>query len=121
MPLSAATRRGGRKRRHGGDPGNVVVAVRRANHVRHGSTGRNNHPAGGFQRPGSSNLRDGQTDRLPRVLLRRDNGGEEYTVYTGGTAHVTAGVGKGSLDRAHQQGTVTAGEYTAARGPGGRR
>jgi hypothetical protein len=47
--------------------------------------------------------------------------GEEYTVYTGGTAHVTAGVGKGSLDRAHQQGTVTAGEYTAARGPGGRR
>jgi hypothetical protein len=47
--------------------------------------------------------------------------GEEYTVYTGGTAHVTAGVGEGSLDGAHQQGTVTAGEYTAARGPGGRR
>jgi hypothetical protein len=47
--------------------------------------------------------------------------GEEYTVYTGGTAQVTAGVGAGSLDGAQQQGTVTAGEYTAARGPGGRR
>lgn len=46
--------------------------------------------------------------------------GEEYTVYTGGTSDVTAGVGRGSLDGAQQQGTVTAGEYTAARGPGGR-
>ena len=46
--------------------------------------------------------------------------GEEYTVYTGGTAQVTAGLGEGTLDGAQEQGTVTAGEYTAARGPGGR-
>jgi hypothetical protein len=41
-------------------------------------------------------------------------------VYTGGTAKVTAGLGEGTLDGAQEQGTVTAGEYTAARGPGGR-
>ena len=46
--------------------------------------------------------------------------GEEYTVYTGGTAGVAAGLGDGTLDGAQEQGTVTAGEYTAARGPGGR-
>jgi hypothetical protein len=46
--------------------------------------------------------------------------GEEYTVYTGDTAQVTAGLGEGTLDVAQKQGTVTAGEYTAARGPGGR-
>ncbi|MDQ0850053.1 hypothetical protein QFZ65_001991 [Arthrobacter sp. B3I9] len=46
--------------------------------------------------------------------------GAEYTVYTGGTAQVTAGLGAGSLDGAQQQGTVTAGEYTAAKGPAGR-
>ena len=46
--------------------------------------------------------------------------GEQYTVYTGGTAQVAAGLGEGSLDGAQQQGTVTAGEYTAARGPGAR-
>jgi hypothetical protein len=45
--------------------------------------------------------------------------GEEYTVYTGGTATVSAGLGEGSLDGATEQGTVTAGEYTAAQGPGG--
>ncbi|WP_164205029.1 carbohydrate-binding domain-containing protein [[Micrococcus luteus] ATCC 49442] len=45
--------------------------------------------------------------------------GEEYTVYTGGTATVSAGLGEGSLDGADQGGTVTAGEYTAAQGPGG--
>ncbi|MBP1136009.1 hypothetical protein JOE31_002241 [Arthrobacter sp. PvP023] len=45
--------------------------------------------------------------------------GQEYTVYTGGTARVTAGLGEGTLDGAQEQGTVTAGEYTAARGPGG--
>jgi hypothetical protein len=45
--------------------------------------------------------------------------GEEYTVYTGGTATVSAGLGEGSLDGAKEQGTVTAGEYTAAQGPGG--
>jgi hypothetical protein len=44
--------------------------------------------------------------------------GEEYTVYTGGTATVSAGLGEGSLDGAKEQGTVTAGEYTAAQGPG---
>jgi hypothetical protein len=46
--------------------------------------------------------------------------GAEYTVYTGGTARVAAGVGEGTLDGAQEQGTVTAGAYTAARGPGGR-
>ena len=46
--------------------------------------------------------------------------GEDYTVYTGGTAEVAAGLGDGTLDGAQEQGTVTAGEYTAARGPGGR-
>jgi hypothetical protein len=45
--------------------------------------------------------------------------GEEYTVYTGGTATVSAGIGEGSLDGATEQGTATAGEYTAAQGPGG--
>ncbi|MHA7291074.1 carbohydrate-binding domain-containing protein [Arthrobacter sp. MDT3-24] len=45
--------------------------------------------------------------------------GEEYTVYTGGTATVSAGVGEGSLDGADQVGVVTAGEYTAAQSPGG--
>jgi hypothetical protein len=45
--------------------------------------------------------------------------GEEYTVYTGGTATVSAGLGEGSLDGADQVGTVTAGDYTAAQGPGG--
>ena len=45
--------------------------------------------------------------------------GEEYTVYTGGTATVSAGIGEGSLDGAEQVGTVTAGEYTAEQGPGG--
>ncbi len=45
--------------------------------------------------------------------------GEAYTVYTGGTATVSAGVGEGSLDGATEQGTVTAGEYTAEQGRGG--
>jgi hypothetical protein len=46
--------------------------------------------------------------------------GEEYTVYTGGTAQVAADVGEGTLDGAQEQGSATAGQYTAARGPGGR-
>lgn len=45
--------------------------------------------------------------------------GAEYTVYTGGTATVAAGLGTGSLDGATKVGTVTAGEYTAEQGPGG--
>jgi hypothetical protein len=45
--------------------------------------------------------------------------GEEYTVYTGGTADVEAGFGTGTLDGATEIGTVTAGEYTASHGPGG--
>lgn len=46
--------------------------------------------------------------------------GAEYTVYTGGTATVSAGLGEGSLEGATSVGTVTAGEYTAAQGgPGG--
>ncbi|MCU1567003.1 MAG: exopolysaccharide biosynthesis protein [Pseudarthrobacter sp.] len=40
------------------------------------------------------------------------------TVYTGGTATVSAGLGEGSLDGATDQGTVTAGEYTAEQCPG---
>ncbi len=46
--------------------------------------------------------------------------GETYTIYTGGTAQVASGLGEGTLDGGQQQGSVTAGEYTAARGPGGR-
>ena len=46
--------------------------------------------------------------------------GEKYTVYAGGAASIPAGLGDGTLDGAQDQGTVTAGEYTAARGPGGR-
>jgi hypothetical protein len=45
--------------------------------------------------------------------------GEAYTIYTGGTATVSAGLGEGSLDGAKEQGTATAGEYTATQGPGG--
>ncbi|WP_045732209.1 carbohydrate-binding domain-containing protein [Pseudarthrobacter chlorophenolicus] len=45
--------------------------------------------------------------------------GAKYTVYTGGTATVSAGLGGGSLDGATQVDTVTAGEYTAEQGPGG--
>ncbi|SDT57326.1 protein of unknown function [Pseudarthrobacter equi] len=45
--------------------------------------------------------------------------GTEYTVYTGGTATVSAGLGEGSLDGATKVDTVTAGEYTAEQGPGG--
>lgn len=46
--------------------------------------------------------------------------GKEYTVYTGGTARVESGLGEGTLDGAEKLGTVTAGEYTQAHGPGGR-
>lgn len=46
--------------------------------------------------------------------------GKEYTVYTGGTAKAESGLGEGSLDGAEKLGTVTAGEYTQAHGPGGR-
>jgi hypothetical protein len=45
--------------------------------------------------------------------------GQQYTVYTGGTATTAAGIGAGSLDGAKQVGTVTAGQYTASQGPGG--
>jgi hypothetical protein len=41
-------------------------------------------------------------------------------VYTGGTAKVQSGLGEGALDGATELGTVTAGEYTQGRGPGGR-
>ncbi|RAM35696.1 carbohydrate-binding domain-containing protein [Arthrobacter globiformis] len=46
--------------------------------------------------------------------------GKQYTVYTGGTAKVQSGLGDGALDGATELGTVTAGEYTQGRGPGGR-
>ncbi len=45
--------------------------------------------------------------------------GETYTVYTGGNADAKAGVTTGSTDGAEEQGTVTAGQYTQAQGPGG--
>lgn len=44
--------------------------------------------------------------------------GEIYTVHTGGTADVSAGLGSGSLTGSTEALTVTAGEYTAGRGPG---
>lgn len=46
--------------------------------------------------------------------------GEQYTGYTGGTADVKAGLGTGSITGATRLAAVTAGEYTAARGPGRR-
>ncbi|MCD4852513.1 carbohydrate-binding domain-containing protein [Arthrobacter sp. AK01] len=45
--------------------------------------------------------------------------GETYTVYTGGSADAKAGLTTGSIDGAEDQGTVTAGQYTQAQGPGG--
>ncbi|WP_159705797.1 carbohydrate-binding domain-containing protein [Arthrobacter sp. 18067] len=45
--------------------------------------------------------------------------GEIYTVYTGGSADAKAGVTTGSIEGAEEQGTVTAGQYTQAQGPGG--
>lgn len=43
--------------------------------------------------------------------------GAKYTIYTGGTGG-SAGLGNGSITGATQLTAVTAGEYTAARGPG---
>jgi hypothetical protein len=37
-----------------------------------------------------------------------------------GVAAATDGVGEGTLEGVQEQGTVTAGAYSAARGPGGR-
>ncbi|MDR6686597.1 hypothetical protein J2Y41_002158 [Arthrobacter sp. 1088] len=45
--------------------------------------------------------------------------GQTYTVYTGGKADAKAGLTTGSIDGADKQGTVTAGQYTQAQGPGG--
>ncbi|WP_405473027.1 carbohydrate-binding domain-containing protein [Paenarthrobacter ilicis] len=45
--------------------------------------------------------------------------GETYTVYTGGSAEAKAGLTTGSIDGAQERGTVTAGQYTQAQGPGG--
>ncbi len=45
--------------------------------------------------------------------------GQQYTAYSGGSADVSAGLGTGTLDGATQVATVTAGTYTAGRGPGG--
>ncbi|MBT2586596.1 carbohydrate-binding domain-containing protein [Arthrobacter sp. ISL-95] len=45
--------------------------------------------------------------------------GGTYTVYTGGNADADSGVTTGSISGAEEQGTVTAGEYTQAQGPGG--
>ncbi|MFJ4171393.1 carbohydrate-binding domain-containing protein [Paenarthrobacter sp. NPDC089714] len=47
--------------------------------------------------------------------------GQTYTVYTGGSADAKAGLTTGSIDGAESMGTVTAGQYTQAQGPGGRR
>ncbi|MCT9871904.1 carbohydrate-binding domain-containing protein [Paenarthrobacter aurescens] len=46
--------------------------------------------------------------------------GEMYTVYTGGSADAKAGLTTGSIDGAEDQGTVTAGQYSQAQGPGRR-
>jgi hypothetical protein len=46
--------------------------------------------------------------------------GETYTAYTGGTSNASVGLGSGSLDGATKALTAVAGQYTAARGPGGR-
>ncbi|KUM35318.1 carbohydrate-binding domain-containing protein [Arthrobacter sp. EpRS71] len=46
--------------------------------------------------------------------------GATYTVYTGGSADAESGVTTGSMSGAEEQGTVTAGQYTQAQGPGRR-
>lgn len=46
--------------------------------------------------------------------------GEEYTVLSGGTADVTAGLGTGSTTGATEVTTAVAGEYTSSGGMGGR-
>lgn len=46
--------------------------------------------------------------------------GQTYTIYTGGSAEAKAGITSGSIDGAEKQGTVTAGQYTQAQGPGRR-
>ncbi|GAA3284461.1 carbohydrate-binding domain-containing protein [Paenarthrobacter aurescens] len=45
--------------------------------------------------------------------------GATYTVYTGGSADAESGTTTGSISGAEEQGTVTAGQYTQAQGPGG--
>lgn len=45
--------------------------------------------------------------------------GQQYKIYTGGTADVAAGVGAGNIEGATQATTVTAGEYSSG-GMGGR-
>lgn len=45
--------------------------------------------------------------------------GEQYTILTGGTAEVEAGLGTGSTTGATEVATATAGEYTTGGGPGG--
>ncbi|MFC8303475.1 carbohydrate-binding domain-containing protein [Specibacter sp. NPDC057265] len=44
--------------------------------------------------------------------------GSEYSVYTGGTADVAAGLGSGTTTGATMVGTTTAGEYTSGGAPG---
>ena len=44
--------------------------------------------------------------------------GTTYTVYTGGTADVGAGVGTGTLDGAAKRGTAVGGQYRSTAGPG---
>ena len=46
--------------------------------------------------------------------------GETYTVYTGGSADVAAGVGTASVAGATQAATVVAGQYSTGGGMGGR-
>lgn len=46
--------------------------------------------------------------------------GDEYSVYTGGTADVSTGLGSGSVSGAAKVLAVTAGEYTSEQGPGRR-
>ncbi|MDQ0736120.1 carbohydrate-binding domain-containing protein [Arthrobacter agilis] len=46
--------------------------------------------------------------------------GETYTIYAGGTTTASAGITEGTLDGAQELGTVVAGEYTQAAGPGRR-
>jgi hypothetical protein len=82
-----------------------------------GSTGSTDTPGGmgGGMGGWNGQRRDGR-GRLHRGSQRRRG----IHGVTGGTAQVTAGIGEGTLDGAQEQGTVTAGEYTAGRGPGGR-
>ena len=102
-------------------PGNVLLPVRGPAELWHGRSGRNDHPARRLQRgtwwpPSSPPSRPRRwCSPPPRIRPARST----PSTPAGRPASRRAWATERSTAR-QQQGTVTAGEYTAARGPGGR-